>query len=162
LSAVHDCLFNLFAATLHIGGRSSIRNLRTRHAVVTGTHYTADRGINIQLLITIFCSMYRSVNESLKNIFLWDLTIGITYRIIYFLCPRLVKDELFSSLQTSFPSSEKAFYLTMCMCVRAFLCLCVWFPPRQISKHLTHFRKTWYSVMPLENILSMCFSISHT
>jgi len=40
LSAVHDCLFNFFAATLHIGGRSSIRNLRTRHAVVTGTHYT--------------------------------------------------------------------------------------------------------------------------
>ena len=35
LSAVHDCLFNLFAATLLIGGRSSIRNLRTRHAVVT-------------------------------------------------------------------------------------------------------------------------------
>ena len=37
-SAVRDCLFNLFAATLHIGGRSSIRNLRTHHAVVTGTH----------------------------------------------------------------------------------------------------------------------------
>ena len=37
-SAVSDCLFNIFAATLHIGGRSSIRNLRTRHAVVTGTH----------------------------------------------------------------------------------------------------------------------------
>ena len=37
-SAVRDCLFNLFAATLHIGGRSSIPNLRTRHAVVTGTH----------------------------------------------------------------------------------------------------------------------------
>jgi hypothetical protein len=34
LSAVRDCLFNTFAATL----RSSIRNLRTRHAVVTGTH----------------------------------------------------------------------------------------------------------------------------
>ena len=42
LSAVHDCLFNLFAAALHIGSRSSIRNLRTRHAVVTGTHYTWD------------------------------------------------------------------------------------------------------------------------
>jgi len=27
-SAVRDCLFNLFTATLHIGGRSSIRNLR--------------------------------------------------------------------------------------------------------------------------------------
>jgi hypothetical protein len=38
LSAVRDCLFNIFAATLHIGGRSSIRNLKTRHAVVTGTH----------------------------------------------------------------------------------------------------------------------------
>ena len=37
-SAVRDCLFNIFAATLHIGGRSSIRNLRTRHAMVTGTH----------------------------------------------------------------------------------------------------------------------------
>ena len=38
LSSVRDCLFNIFAATLHIGGRSSIRNLRTGHAVVTGTH----------------------------------------------------------------------------------------------------------------------------
>ena len=38
LSAVRDCLFNIFAATLHIWGRSSIRNLRTRRAVFTGTH----------------------------------------------------------------------------------------------------------------------------
>jgi hypothetical protein len=37
LSAVRDCLFNIFAAALHIGV-SSIRNQRTRHAVVTGTH----------------------------------------------------------------------------------------------------------------------------
>ena len=37
-SAVRDCLFNIFAAILHIGGRSSNCNLRTRHAVVTGTH----------------------------------------------------------------------------------------------------------------------------
>jgi hypothetical protein len=37
LSAVRDCLFNIFAATLHIGGRSSTRNLRTRRAVVTDT-----------------------------------------------------------------------------------------------------------------------------
>jgi hypothetical protein len=36
LTAVRYCLFNTFAATLHIGGRSSIRNLTTRHAVVTG------------------------------------------------------------------------------------------------------------------------------
>jgi len=37
LSAVRACLFNIFAAIIHIGGRSSIRNLRTRLAVVTGT-----------------------------------------------------------------------------------------------------------------------------
>jgi len=50
LSAAHDCLFNIFAATLHIGGRSSIRNLRTRHAVVTGIH--------LSLLVTyIFTAM---------------------------------------------------------------------------------------------------------
>jgi hypothetical protein len=38
VSAVRDCLFNIFATTLHIGYTSSIRNPRTRHAVVTGTH----------------------------------------------------------------------------------------------------------------------------
>ena len=37
-SAIRECLFNLFAAIHLIGSRSSIRNLRTRHAVVTGTH----------------------------------------------------------------------------------------------------------------------------
>jgi len=37
LSAVRDYLFNIFAATLHIGGRSSIRNLKARHTVVTET-----------------------------------------------------------------------------------------------------------------------------
>jgi hypothetical protein len=35
LSAVRDCLFNIFAATLQNWRESSIRNLRTRHAVVT-------------------------------------------------------------------------------------------------------------------------------
>jgi hypothetical protein len=38
VSAVRDCLFTTFAATLHIGGRSSIRYLRTRLAMVIGTH----------------------------------------------------------------------------------------------------------------------------
>ena len=38
LPLVGDCLFNIFAATLRIGGRSSIRTLRTRHSVVTGSH----------------------------------------------------------------------------------------------------------------------------
>jgi len=38
VSAVRDCLFNIFAATFYIWGRSSIRNLRPRPAMVTGTH----------------------------------------------------------------------------------------------------------------------------
>jgi hypothetical protein len=37
LSAVRDCLFKLFAEPSISGGRSSIRNPRKRHAVVTGT-----------------------------------------------------------------------------------------------------------------------------
>jgi hypothetical protein len=41
LSAVRDCLFSIFVATLHIGRRSSIRKLRTRYAVVTGGPLTA-------------------------------------------------------------------------------------------------------------------------
>jgi len=42
LSAVRDCLINIFAAYPSIGGRSSIRNLTTRHAVVTRTHSSRD------------------------------------------------------------------------------------------------------------------------
>jgi hypothetical protein len=38
LSAVRDCLFNIFAATLHIGGLSSFHNVNTRHSVVSWTH----------------------------------------------------------------------------------------------------------------------------
>jgi hypothetical protein len=35
LSAVRDCLFNIFAATPKLVGAFSIRNLGKRHAVVT-------------------------------------------------------------------------------------------------------------------------------
>jgi len=38
LSALRYCLFSISAATLRTAGRSSTRNLRTRHAVVTGTN----------------------------------------------------------------------------------------------------------------------------
>ena len=55
-SAVRDCLFNLSAATLLIGGRSSIRNLRTRHAVVTGTH-----NLTLLLLLPVYlCYWFNS------------------------------------------------------------------------------------------------------
>jgi len=38
LSAVCNCLFSIFAATVHIGSRPSTRIRRTLRAVVTGTH----------------------------------------------------------------------------------------------------------------------------
>jgi hypothetical protein len=52
LSAVWDCLFNIFTATLYIGGRSSIRSLRTRHAVVTETHLSR---LITRTVLKIFC-----------------------------------------------------------------------------------------------------------
>jgi len=45
LLAVLDCLFNIFPANLYIGGRSSIRNVRKRHVVVTGTETTGSHWI---------------------------------------------------------------------------------------------------------------------
>ena len=38
LLAVCNCLFNIFTATIHIGGCSSIRNQRMHNAMVTRTH----------------------------------------------------------------------------------------------------------------------------
>jgi uncharacterized protein YjhX (UPF0386 family) len=54
LYAVRDCLFSILAATLHIVGRSSICDQRTRHDVVTGTHLSVPRkttGIIIDISI---------------------------------------------------------------------------------------------------------------
>jgi len=51
LSTVRDCLFNTFEATLHNGGRSSIRNLKTRPAVVTGPTY--HEMLFLQLILTL-------------------------------------------------------------------------------------------------------------
>ena len=64
LSDARDCLFNLFAATLHIRGRSSIRNLRTRHAVVTGTHLSHGATLleDIYMYIYIFIILNVYVN----------------------------------------------------------------------------------------------------
>jgi hypothetical protein len=64
LSAVRDCLFNIFAATLHIGGRSSIRNLRTRHLVVTGTNLSRGLLPNTYInLLNIFCTLLHIRNS---------------------------------------------------------------------------------------------------
>jgi len=47
LLTVQECLFNILTATLHIGGRSSICNLRTHNTVVTGAHLISDMNILI-------------------------------------------------------------------------------------------------------------------
>jgi hypothetical protein len=62
LSAVSHCSFNIFVATLHIGGRSSIRNPRTRHAVVTGTHLQHGKYIHCKKKI-----FYDSIAESASS-----------------------------------------------------------------------------------------------
>jgi hypothetical protein len=49
LSAVSDCLFNIFAANLHIGDLSFIRNLRTRHELVTGTQKSSINTTNLNI-----------------------------------------------------------------------------------------------------------------
>jgi len=56
LSAVRNCLFNIFIATLHIGGRSFIRNLRTRHGerepLITAPIITIIKNLLISALVT--------------------------------------------------------------------------------------------------------------
>ena len=53
LLAVRDCLFNLFAATPHIGGRSSIRN-HTKMALYRNTH-TATPVLKSTILVSPLC-----------------------------------------------------------------------------------------------------------
>jgi len=77
LSAVRDCLFNIFGATLHIGGLSSIRNLRSRHAVVTGiqspvyiNNSSHTQHITLQLYITrrlVSALMWAIIRPLYKN-----------------------------------------------------------------------------------------------
>jgi hypothetical protein len=53
-SAVCDYLFNIFAYTLHIGGSSSIRKLRIRHAVVylsSPLTYLRERRVAYRVLV---------------------------------------------------------------------------------------------------------------
>ena len=65
LSAVRDCLFNIFAATLRIGGRSSIRNRRPRNAVVTAPH-TGNNNRLINLVINTVKTRCRCKSRSIS------------------------------------------------------------------------------------------------
>ena len=65
LSAIRGCLFSIFALTLHIGGRYSICNTRTRNDVVPATHLSW----NFLLLLLIL------VNRIFKFMFLLDFVV---------------------------------------------------------------------------------------
>ena len=69
-SAVHDCLFNIFAATFIIGGRSSICNLRTRHAVVTGNHNMGRKYMCVCVCIYIYIGCPRRNVPDFGRVFL--------------------------------------------------------------------------------------------
>jgi hypothetical protein len=73
LSAVRDCLFNIFAATLHFGVRSSIRNLRKRHAVVTRTQSSRSNSLLTDSLTNLRYGIRLEkliVTETVKNLLL--------------------------------------------------------------------------------------------
>jgi len=58
LSDVRDCLLIIPAATHHIGGRSPIHNLRTCHAVLTGTHQYCSGDKIEKNVMGVACSAY--------------------------------------------------------------------------------------------------------
>ena len=66
LSAVRDCIFSILVATLYTESRSSIRNLRTRHAVVTGTDLSQLTGM-ITAHYFFKLKIIRTENMSNKN-----------------------------------------------------------------------------------------------
>jgi len=70
LSAVLDFLFNIFLATLYIGGRFSIRSLTMRLIFVAGTH--------LSLCLLLHNNTKCSTNLDVFTIFLQPLCIHIT------------------------------------------------------------------------------------
>jgi hypothetical protein len=74
----------LWNPTLHIAGRSSIRNLRTRHAVVTGTHKHGFRKIvtenNNYIQDQIKSRLYSRILCSYYSIYFGSFLVGICFR----------------------------------------------------------------------------------
>jgi len=69
LSAFCDCLFNVFTATLHIGGRSSIHNLRTCHVVVIKGPFVLYGCETWLLTLRVECRLRMFENRVLRRIF---------------------------------------------------------------------------------------------
>jgi hypothetical protein len=72
LSAVRDCLFNIFAASRqYLEGVSSIRNLKTRNAVVTGDPPGMAYKGTAFIIIIIIIIIIVIITEQSEVYFLW-------------------------------------------------------------------------------------------
>ena len=78
LQAVRDCLFNIFVATLHIGGRSSIRKLRTRHAVVAADPFIRASAYFTPMLLNLLAADCGRSAKSPQTII---LIVGYVYAV---------------------------------------------------------------------------------
>jgi hypothetical protein len=67
LLAVCECLFNILTATLHIGGHSSIHNLRTQNAVLTRTHLSWTKRISDMKILIIESKIFRRIFGPKEN-----------------------------------------------------------------------------------------------
>jgi len=87
LSAVLDSLFDIIAATLHIGDCSSIRHLSTCHAVVTGTH-----------LSWLYCILWGFVITNYSEYVLSICIINTTAFFLICFIPRIIMKGTHHSL----------------------------------------------------------------
>jgi len=81
LSAVRNFLFNIFSATLQIGGRSSIRNLRMCHAMVTGTHLPH----GFITFLVVLCYIHSTVLSALKYSDVHHNTVFVSILLLKFI-----------------------------------------------------------------------------
>jgi hypothetical protein len=79
-SAVRYCLFSIFASSFHIGGRSSIRNLRTCHAEVTGSVRHTSAFTQLDLDSAFLCKLLSAQDHT--SVF-WSANIKVFYVDVY-------------------------------------------------------------------------------
>jgi hypothetical protein len=106
LSAVGDYLFNIFAATLHTGVRSSIHKLRTRHAFVRRVHLS-------RIIIYLGCVLTERVARSSSRTIASRLPLACTGLcwLVLALCPHWGKapTSIVWLCGISFGSSQSAY-----------------------------------------------------
>ena len=85
MSAVCDCLLNIFSATLHVLGRSSICSLRTLRALLTVAHLTfvslrlplLTAHLRILFVNNYLQTMCKEELVVLFKVLFWELPVGL-------------------------------------------------------------------------------------